>query len=395
MRHGAEPIDDRFVREELRRAFASAAGLRLRKAATESGKALILCDDTTRPTPTAKILPELSRLLTEAGVPASQQTILFAVGSHRAMTNAEVRIKVGDDLCGPLSFRCHDWHKRLVRVGFTPGGLPIDIDPLLGAYSCIVGIGSVFPHRYCGWSGGGKIVLPGVSGPESISRVHWLPYADESIRLGSCSNLAIRELRAAAEMAGVHFLIQCVCNGAGELYGIFAGEMAVVHDLAIAKAAMTLGTRTRAADVVIAQAYPEEMDLWQAGKALYAAENVVRQGGKIIVAASLAEGIGPHVRYAELLSASKEEILKYRNHYDENGLAAAASWLSYQVRRKAEVVFVTDNPYFGAMQKVSGIKIYRDMQNAVDYALRSCGAQNPIVALLKEAPLLLPITQEV
>jgi nickel-dependent lactate racemase len=391
-RSRASCMSDADIGTRINELLRSPAAQELKNKASACREALIICDDTTRPTPAAKILPALSGFLELAGVPAAQQTVLFATGSHRAMTDEEMAAKAGPEMFSKLSCRCHDWNSRLVRAGRTQSGIPVDVDPLVSAHRCIIGIGSVFPHRYCGWSGGGKIVLPGVSGPESIARTHWLPAADPSIHLGSKDNLAIRDLRSAAEMAGMSFLFQCVCDGSGGLYDIFAGSVSAAHAAAIEKASSVMETRTGAADVVIAQAYPEDIDLWQAGKALYSAENIVAAGGHIIVTAALTEGIGPHRRFAELIGAEEKEILKYRNSFNEESLAAAAAYLTFLVRQKADIAFVTQSQHAAEMAAVTGLRFFSTVQQALSWAMP--GSQRLRTAALTEAPLLLPVLQE-
>jgi nickel-dependent lactate racemase len=377
-----------YFAEKLANSYAA---LKVKDAAVRSGKALIICDDLTRPTPTSEILPILSFFLKDAGVAYCDQMILFATGSHRPMTEDEARQKIGGRLWGKVKWASHDWNAQLARIGETKSGIPIDINPLLLDYSCIIGIGSVFPHRYCGWSGGGKIILPGVSGPKSISRTHWMPYYDRSIYLGSKENSAISDILSAAGSAGLSLLVQCVCDGSGNTNDIIIGEPAEAHREAIVKAESVMKVTVPEADVVIAQAWPEDGDLWQACKALYSAENVVSRGGHIIVAASLREGIGPNKSYAELMNASLEDILGFIDRDDSEGLSAAAAYVTHLVRMKASVSFVTDSRFSSEISSVTGLGLYSGMQDAVNCMLkRKSGAT---FSVLKEAPLLLPVAE--
>ncbi|MEG1799482.1 MAG: lactate racemase domain-containing protein, partial [Synergistaceae bacterium] len=301
--------------------LAHSSGLSsLKELIGSQDKVLIICDDITRPTPTSKILPFVTEYLEHIGIKLSNQFILFANGSHRHMSDEEAFLKIGARLWGKIPWANHDWNAELCRIGMTPSGIPIDVNPLLGKYGCIIGIGSVFPHRYCGWSGGGKIIIPGVSGPETISRTHWLPYYDNSISLGASNTKASNEIMAAAKTAGLSFLIQCVCDGDGNITDIFADTPEKAHRAAVEKAKSAMAVPVPISDVVIAQAWPEESDLWQAGKALYAAENIVADGGHIIVAASLKDGIGPHKTFAELINADTEKILSCMNKHNAEGL---------------------------------------------------------------------------
>lgn len=377
---------EEYIAEKL---ASSSHAQKMKKLASRSGKVLIICDDATRPTPTSQILPILSEFLVAAGIKQENQMILFATGTHRRVLEKEAFKKIGIPLWGKVKWISHDWNIDLTKIGNTSSGIPIEINPILSCYQCIIGIGSVFPHRFCGWSGGGKIILPGVSGAKSVSQTHWMPYYDNSICLGNEKNLALTEIMAAAKKAGLSFLIQCVCGGNGKLSDIILGEPQETHKTAIIKAKSIMSVKVPVADVVIAQAWPEEADLWQAGKALYAAENIVAPGGHIIVTASLNEGIGPHLKYAELMCSNEESILKYKNRHDAVGLAAAAAYATYCVRRKASLSFVSKSRFSGDIANLSRLKFYNNLDSAVSSLLKKNSKMT--FAVILEAPLTLPI----
>jgi nickel-dependent lactate racemase len=79
-------------------------------------------------------------------------------------------------------------------VGVTSAGTALRVNPLVKAADLVLAVGSILPHRYCGWSGGGKIVLPGVSSLEAIAAMHLRVTRDSSIRLGAPDNAARREM---------------------------------------------------------------------------------------------------------------------------------------------------------------------------------------------------------
>lgn len=380
---------EEYITEKL---ASSSHAQKMKKLAGQSGKVLIICDDATRPTPTSRILPILSEFLVSAGVKQENQMILFATGTHRIVSENEAFKKIGNTLWGKVKWISHDWNIDLTKIGCTPSGIPIEVNPILSGYQIIIGIGSVFPHRFCGWSGGGKIILPGVSGPESVSQTHWMPYYDNSICLGNENNLAMEEIMAAAKKAGLSFLIQCVCDGNGKLSDIILGEPLETHKTAIIKAKSIMSVKMPIADVVIAQAWPEDADLWQAGKALYAAENIVASGGHIIVTASLNEGIGPHIKYAELMCSAEEDILKHKKQHNAVGLAAAAAYATYCVRRKASLSFVSKSHFSSDITNLSGLNLYNNLDDAVSSLLIKNSKMTFSVIL--EAPLTLPIADE-
>jgi len=356
-------------------------------ARTAEGGVLILCDDITRPTPTSEIIPVLSDFLQEIGVAKDRQLVLFATGTHKAMNDKEAKKKIGEAY-GWIKWLSHSRDTELLRVGFTDGGIPVDVNPLVKEYAYVIGVGAVFPHRYCGWSGGGKIVLPGVSGARSVSATHWMPYHDASITLGSMDNLAMREIASAARISGLSFLIQVVCTGDGRVKDIVTGLPDAAHRQAIEIASQCMTVSVPESDIVVAEAWPEDADLWQAGKALYAAENIVREGGEIILAAALPEGLGPHRLYAELMNSDPSEILSHRSGGESASVAAAAAFITARVREKAKITIVTNSPHSIDITNTTGVRTYETFQEAMDGAV-SCKAGT--VAVLRQAPLMLPV----
>ncbi len=361
-------------------------------SAVNEGKALVICDDCTRPTPTPLILSVLIRHLGAYGLHAENVTVLFATGSHAAVTTEGAYKKIGAELWGRVKWFSHDWQEHCACIGYSASGIPIDINPILLEYKSIAGIGSVFPHRYCGWSGGGKLVFPGVSSPRTISRMHWLPYFHDSIYLGSTNNPAITEIDSASEKAGLSFLIQCITDASGNIHEATAGRPVQAHKDAVRSAFKLMKADSRQADIVVAQAWPEDGDLWQAGKALYAAENVVKPGGCVILEATLANGIGPHLLYAELMNAPKEKITSLMNACFEKSLAAAAAYVTMRVRDKARIVLVTDSSFAEEIHIRTGLPTFIDNASAIAGLLKDYSS--PTFCIIPEAPLVFPVLVE-
>jgi len=200
----------------------------------------------------------------------------------------------------------------------------------------------------------------------------------------------MREIASASDIAGLSFLIQVICSGDGKVMDIVTGRPAPAHRRAIEIASRHMKVTMPQSDIVIAEAWPEEADLWQAGKALYAAENIVSDGGDIIIIAALTEGFGPHRLYAELMNKSVSEIISYRNGDENSSIAAAAAFVTAQVRKKAKISIVTNSPYSVNITEVTGIRTYKTLQEAVDKVF----SLKKTVAVLYQAPLMLPVREE-
>lgn len=361
----------------------------LRELARGARSVLILCDDLTRDTPADRILPPLLRELAQGGVYEEAVTILFATGSHRALSPREVTAKVGERVARSVASVSHDPGGNLVSVGVTSAGTALRVNPLVKAADLVLAVGSILPHRYCGWSGGGKIVLPGVSSLEAIAAMHLRVTRDSSIRLGAPDNAARREMDEAARLAGLQFLVNVLVNADGAVADLVAGDPVHAHRLGVEKALRLFGTSVPEADIVIAGAHPEDRDLWQAGKALYAAELPLRPDGEIILVASMDEGTGEHREFAELLGFSTEDILRRLEKSETNNLlAGAAAFAQALVLEKARVSVVTRGLPAETARRAS-LTPYATLQEALDAAL----VRHPSgsVLVLPDAPKSLPL----
>lgn len=368
---------------------APCSGKPLADLASGRRRVLILCDDATRPTPTARLLPSLVEALKTGGVEEAGIRVLFATGSHRPLNEEEAIRKLGPSWSRRLRWESHRWKGPLLSRGVTSGGTPVEVNPLLGEADLVVGIGSVLPHRYCGWSGGGKLVLPGVSGGEGVLRVHRLLAEDPEIRLGSEENRALAETREAAYRAGLLFLVQTVCGGRGRLVSLHAGELVPAHREAVASARRCFGAPCAPADVVVAGAWPEDQDLWQAGKALYAAERAVRPGGLVILVAEVPEGWGGHEAYREGFTRSCGEIRdKLRMESSPDLLGWAGAYATALVREKARIWIVTGRRGAAAVEG-TGMRVFPNLQEALSSAGRLYPEGRFLV--MSEAPLMLPL----
>ena len=151
-----------LIREALDNPIESAS---LLQAARGKSRALVLIDDITRETPADLLLPPILDDLETAGIAADDILVMIALGTHRPMTDAEIRHKVGDDVLARVRVTQHDHRTAPLRdLGVTPSGTPIEVNEHLFEADIVIGTGAVVPHHIAGFSAGAKIVQPGVSG---------------------------------------------------------------------------------------------------------------------------------------------------------------------------------------------------------------------------------------
>ena len=196
--HAAED-EIRLIKKALENPINS---LRLSEIADHGKKAVIIVSDTTRPTPTAKLLPPLISELHEGGI--EDITVIFGLGIHRKQTEEEKK-KILGELYGKIRCLEHD-PDNCVYLGTTEMGTPVEIfRPVLEA-DIVVCTGTIEFHYYAGYSGGAKSILPAVSSQKSINANHALMLDPKSCA-GRIDGAVRQDIEEAAGMLGIDFIL--------------------------------------------------------------------------------------------------------------------------------------------------------------------------------------------
>ena len=224
-----EDVDEETT---LATAFARPIGApRLREAVKRDDRILMLIDDGTRGTPIARVLPHILHELQVAGVRDDQIALLTAPGTHRPMTEDELRRKLGD-FYGRFAVHQHRWldEDTLHHFGETSDGTPVTANRLLAQADFVLGLGSIVPHRVKGFSGGAKIAFPGVAGREMMERNQWeaSQRMSETV-MGVAENSMRLRMEAAARLVGLRYIVNLVSDAAGQIAGCFAGDTVLAH----------------------------------------------------------------------------------------------------------------------------------------------------------------------
>lgn len=269
----------------------------LREFVRGKKRILLVADDNTRPTPLKKILPHVLDELKKGGIEDRQIKILIASGTHRPMSRAEKMDKYGKTVLSRFNVYDHKWKDEtaLVRINSTICGKRICVNRLAKESDFIIGIGSIVPHVTTGFSGGGKIILPGICGKETTEDMHWkaLEFEIKDI-LGAYDNPMRRMVDSTAKKAGLKFIVNVIMGDSDKVIDIVAGDPVEAHKKGARIAKKVFGLRvSRPADIVVADAKPMDIDLRQAIKAVAASDLIVRKGGVIVLYARCPEGVSP------------------------------------------------------------------------------------------------------
>ncbi|MCS7271118.1 MAG: nickel-dependent lactate racemase [Gemmataceae bacterium] len=282
---------------------------------------VVVCD-ITRPVPNQLILPPLLRTIEEAGVPRDGITILIATGLHRPNLGDELVELLGEQIV--RQYRCENHYgKRLDEheyLGTTPNGVPVWIDKRYTRAELKITTGLIEPHLMAGFSGGRKVICPGIAALETVKVWHGPrflehPKADCGILEG---NPVHEENTRIALMAGCDFIVNVCIDGQRRITGVWSGDMIQAWEQGVrfCRDVVAAGV-PHPVDIVVTSCagYPLDTTWYQAVKGLTGALPIVKPGGTIILAASLTEGLGSPefqqlIRENPDLQAFKKRILE-------------------------------------------------------------------------------------
>ena len=384
----AAPVTD--VEAEIRRALASPIGaLPLREQVRGRKNAVLIADDNTRLTPTDILINECNA----AGIPDSAIRVIIALGTHRFMTDDEIRDKFGaETLCRvPVVNHPYKDPDALVDLGTTKNGGRIRINRTVVEADFKMGIGSIVPHHIPGYAGGAKIIQPGVSGEETTAYTHLLSVRAPRSYLGVLENPVREELDAMARKVGMNTILNTVLNRHGQVVQAFFGDVVEAFRAGVAKSREVYDVPiSEEADIVLSSSHPCDLEFWQAHKTLYPSDLAVKAGGIVIVATPCHEGIAQtHCNMLEMApygSRRLREMVSARELEDEVGAALAIAWA--QVREREEVWIVSDGISPEESEKLV-FRYFADVQEALDAALAQKGP-GARVTVLTHAPDMLP-----
>ncbi len=273
---------------------------------------LVLVNDATRPTPTARILDQMAPWL--RGRPV---TFLVATGIHRAPTEEELRGIFGGHFS---EYRqrifAHDCRRQqeLVSVGRSRTGTEMIINRRALAADRILIISSVEPHYFAGYTGGRKSLLPGIAAYATIEQNHRLALKPQAQALRLSGNPVHEDMvDAVRTVAKPMYAIQTVLDSRHRLYAACVGDLEQSLAEAIRRAEEVFCVRVpgRAEIVVSVVKPPADIDLYQAQKGIDNGKLALRPGGVLILVAECREGIGERAFYELLGSAgSPREVLE-------------------------------------------------------------------------------------
>ena len=385
----AQPLGD--PEAAVREALACPIGTRpLAELARGRRDACVVISDVTRPVPNALLLPPLLATLEAAGIARQRILILVATGLHRPNEGDELVEMVGRFVADNYRIENHHGQELAehVLVGQSPRGLPAWIDRRYVEADLKITTGLIEPHFMAGFSGGRKLICPGLAALETIKAWHSPDFLEHpNARVGCLKGNPVHEENTwIGRRAGCDFIVNTVIDDRRQLLRVVAGDMEAAFCAGVAFAEqLDVDTIPAPVDIVVTSAagYPLDATYYQSIKGMVAAAEIVRPGGTIILAAGISEGIGSpqFCRIFEenpSLDVFMERILA-KTYF------AMDQWQVEEfakARRKARIRVVTDGLSASQLERMY-VESAPTVEQAVADALTQYGPHATIAAIPK------------
>ncbi len=306
--------------------------------------ALILTVDHTRPSPAPVIEPILD-LCGDLGVRA---TICVAIGRHRQMTQEEIERHFPAGIREQAKIVQHDpFGDSVVRdLGVTRRGTPILVNRIVFEHEVVIGAGTLEPSYLAGFSGGRKLIMPGIAHHTAIDANHFL-LTQPGARIGRLRGNPVSD--DAAEFARhvpLDFIAYTVAGPEDEIVDVVCGDPFAAHTEACRRTARVYRVEAACGDTVVSSpgGYPYDCDLVQGKKAVVPAAELVNERGAIILLADCIEGLGSEPTFLEWLrTKTPEQVVEDVRKRELFSLGAHGANILARpiVERGATVILVT------------------------------------------------------
>lgn len=361
--------------------------------------ACILICDITRPVPNKLFLRPMIETLMAAGIPADKIAIVVATGLHRANESAELAELVGDP-----------WVQKTVRVenhfarndddhvdlGATTRGTPIKIDRRFVDADLRIVSGLIEPHFMAGWSGGRKVVAPGVAHHETIRTFHSARFMEDplAVQCNLVKNPLHEEQLEIVRKIGEIYAINTVLDEDRDLIYVNFGEVIASHLAAVEFVidSTVIKVPRRFKTVVTSSAgYPLDKTYYQTVKGMVTPMDILEPGGTLIIASACSEGFGsPEFREAQtkLIDIGPERFLAMLKAKTFAEIDEWQTEMQLKPMRVSTVQLYTTG--LGAEERrITGVELVDSVDQAIADSVEHHGDQ--AVAFIPEGPYVIPV----
>ena len=382
--------------EALKNAIRNPIGtLPLKSIAKSNQNIGISVCDITRPIPTSTILPVLLEELKH--IPNDQITIFIATGTHRSNTTCELDMMLGENIRKKYKIINHDAfnQKELKFTGNTSNGIPIWLNKLWVESDIKITTGFVEPHFFAGFSGGPKMIAPGLAGFDTIMALHNSKMIGNKnstwgITYGNPIHDSIREI---AKLNKVDFSIDVSINKNHQITSIYAGELFTIHKACsdFVKHVSMKALNTKFPIIITTNSgYPLDLNLYQTVKGISAAAQVLKEKGSILCVSECREGIPSNGKFKKILESQNtpEKLLEMINSDEYQSHDQWQVQILAQIMIKAEIYLMSEN--ISNKQIISThMKPIINLQRTIQQKLKQHG-NNSEILVIPQGPQTIP-----
>ena len=362
--------------------------------------ACILICDITRPVPNRLFLRMMIEDLMQAGIPADRISVLVATGLHRPNEGAELEELVGDPwVLATVRVENHFARNDAdhVDLGMTPKrGVPVKLERRFVAADLRIATGLVEPHFMAGWSGGRKVVAPGVAHHTTIRTFHSARFMEDplAVQCNLVGNPLHEEQLEIVRMLGDVYALNTVIDEDRDLAFVNFGEIIESHlhavDFIGAATAVPVGRRFNTV-VTSSAGYPLDKTYYQTVKGMVTPMDILAPGGTLIIASQCSEGFGsPEFREAQarMVELGAERFLATLT---AKSLAEVDEWqteMQLKPMRVGRVQLYTTG-LDAEERRITGVELIGSVDEAVAASVARHG--DGAVAVIPEGPYVVPL----
>jgi len=353
------------VSSEVEKALRSPISSRkISEIVTKESKVAIISDCVRRPTPANVIIPVLLDELNKVGVPDQNVKVIIGRGLNPPLTQEEFKQKVGDEVLGRVEVAQHDPDQNLVHIGDTSFGTPIWVNRDVMEADVKIGVGSIGFHEMAGYGGGGKIILPGVSGRATITRNHLSAATQPAARISNLQgNPAREEIEEAARRAGLDLKIDVVLNRDNRIAKVFAGDFVEEHRMAVKKFNEIYALQvSKLADVTITSSFPYDTHDTMTWKAFCLADFATADKGTIILVSPCCNGIREPVydlykHYHDLSAKDAYNGIKSGELVTKYGFNVMSLPRMIDLKSRKDLIYVTEEKWVQRIREMGFVSV--------------------------------------
>lgn len=362
--------------------------------------ACIVISDVTRPVPNEKLLTPLLNCLHDSGLSEDKITILIATGLHRPNVGDELEEMIGARIKEKYRVENHDarageTHTPIGEVPFGTEGKSADvaINSLYLQSDLKITTGLIEPHLMAGYSGGRKLVCPGIASAQTIMQFHSPPMiGHKRAHAGNLQENPVHAMsREVAGRTGVDFICNVTLSETRQTTGVFSGDLDHAHQTGIAHVDQQTKVLCRPADIIITTAagYPLDTTLYQTIKGMLGALPAIKTGGTMIVAAGCAQGLGSEEFVSMCRSLCSVDAFLDRIYNEPVVIDQWQLQEMMQVLQKCEVMLVTHGLDDQTVRDCL-LTPMPSVEDALAAALKKHG-HNAQVTVIPEGPYVTPV----